>query len=93
METTNHLHDTSPAENRDGILYPLMLIAAIAVIIFSVVGIATMIGMVPGSLSQHEQPVRESVAKSTQATTPAPNPATARIGSYDSTGAEAVRNP
>ena len=34
-----------------GILYPLMLIAAIAVIVFSVAGIATMMGWMPGLLS------------------------------------------
>jgi outer membrane lipoprotein SlyB len=92
METNYHLHHTSPTENRDGILYPLMLIAAIAVIIFSVVGIATMTGMLPGSLSTHEQRARESVAKNTQGTAPAPQPATVRE-SYDGTGAGAKRNP
>ena len=34
-----------------GILYPVMLIAAIAVIVFSVAGIATMMGWMPGLLS------------------------------------------
>lgn len=72
METTNHLHDTNPSENRDGILYPIMLIAAIAVIIFSMVGIATMTGVLPGALSKNEQAAPESAAKSTAAATPAP---------------------
>jgi outer membrane lipoprotein SlyB len=36
---------------RPGILYPVMLIAAIAVIVFSIVGIATMMGWVPSALS------------------------------------------
>jgi len=36
---------------RPGILYPVMLIAAIAVIVFSIVGIATMMGWLPSALS------------------------------------------
>jgi outer membrane lipoprotein SlyB len=36
---------------RPGILYPVMLIAAIAVIVFSIVGIATMMGWLPIALS------------------------------------------
>lgn len=46
METTNN-----NLQKRSGILYPLMLIAAVAVIIFSVVGIATMIGLIPTARS------------------------------------------
>lgn len=38
-------------ENKNGMLYPLMILAAISVIIFSVVGIATMTGQVPNALS------------------------------------------
>jgi len=34
-----------------GLLYPLMLIAAIAVIVFSILGIATIAGWMPGALS------------------------------------------
>lgn len=41
-----------------GILYPLMLIAAIAVIVFSVAGIATMMGWMPGALSSGAEPAR-----------------------------------
>jgi hypothetical protein len=41
-----------------GILYPLMLIAAIAVIVFSVAGIATMMGWMPGALSSGADPAR-----------------------------------
>lgn len=36
---------------RQGLLYPTMLIAAIAVIIFSVVGIAAMTGLLPSAMS------------------------------------------
>lgn len=38
-------------QKRPRILYPLMLIAAIVVIVFSVVGIATMMGWMPSALS------------------------------------------
>jgi len=38
-------------DNKNGMLYPLMILAAISVIIFSVVGIATMTGQVPSALS------------------------------------------
>jgi hypothetical protein len=41
-----------------GILYPLMLIAAIAVIVFSVAGIATMMGWMPAALSSDADPAR-----------------------------------
>ena len=41
----------SAQTKRPGILYPLMLIAAIAVIVFSIVGIATMMGWLPVALS------------------------------------------
>lgn len=35
---------------RLGLLYPLMLIAAIAVIVFSIVGIATLVGWMPHAM-------------------------------------------
>ena len=41
-----------------GILYPVMLVAAIAVIVFSVAGIATMMGWMPSALSSSAEPVR-----------------------------------
>ena len=36
---------------RGGLLYPMLVIAAIAVIVFSVTGIATMMGWLPNALS------------------------------------------
>ena len=42
------------ADKRPGILYPLMLIAAITVIVFSVAGIATMMGWLPSVESKVE---------------------------------------
>ena len=41
-------HERSP--NSEGLLYPLLLIAAIAVIVFSVVSIATVAGWWPNAL-------------------------------------------
>jgi outer membrane lipoprotein SlyB len=42
-------------ENKNGMLYPLMILAAISVIIFSVVGIATMTGQVPSAFSSSQR--------------------------------------
>ena len=39
------------ATRRGGLLYPMLVIAAIAVIVFSVTGIATMMGWLPNALS------------------------------------------
>ena len=39
---------------KGGLLYPMMVIAAIAVIIFSVTGIATMLGWMPSALSNRD---------------------------------------
>lgn len=51
-----------------GILYPLMLIAAIAVIVFSVAGIAAMMGWMPAALSSGAGPATaQSVPASTTA--------------------------
>ena len=38
-------------EKQRNLLYPLMLIAAVTVIVFSIVGIATMLGWLPGAQS------------------------------------------
>jgi hypothetical protein len=50
--------NTGTVVKHPGILYPLMLIAAIAVIVFSVAGIATMMGWMPGALSSDADPAR-----------------------------------
>lgn len=39
-------------EKRNGMLYPMMVIAAISVILFSIIGIATMTGFMPSALSE-----------------------------------------
>lgn len=42
-------------EKRNGMLYPMMVIAAISIILFSVVGIATMTGFIPNAQSQRNE--------------------------------------
>jgi len=51
MDTADTMKTASLLEKRTGILYPIMLIAAIALIVLSVVGIATMMGWIPSALS------------------------------------------
>jgi hypothetical protein len=57
VSTAGNVHTKPP-----GILYPVMLIAAIAVIVFSVVGIATMMGWMPSALSGRDAPERAAAA-------------------------------
>lgn len=51
MDTVHTTEPTNGVHKRSGILYPVMLIAAIAVILFSAIGIATMMGWLPTALS------------------------------------------
>ena len=68
METTNNL------EKRSGILYPMMLIAAVSVIIFSVVGIAAMTGLIPNARSGSDPAATSGPASgSGQSSAPAPS--------------------
>jgi outer membrane lipoprotein SlyB len=60
MDTTNDLRGTGRDWKKNGILYPTMLIAAIAVIVFSVVGIATMTGLMPSALSTNNPDAADS---------------------------------
>lgn len=72
-----------------GILYPVMLLAAIAVIVFSVAGIATMMGWIPGALSSGADPVRaQPVSASQQAK---PRVVTAATGCRDCGVVESMR--
>jgi hypothetical protein len=66
-------------EKRPDILYPVMLIAAITVIVFSFAGIATMMGWLPGAQTQgrplvsSESPARRpAAAEHPRAAAPAP---------------------
>ena len=45
-----------PLETR-GLLYPLMVIAAIALIVFSLLGIATVTGWMPSALAHSDTPI------------------------------------
>jgi outer membrane lipoprotein SlyB len=56
METVNAVENS--AHRRSGILYPVMVIAAIMLIVFSVVGIATMMGWMPSATSGGERGVK-----------------------------------
>jgi len=47
VDSVNTVETKGGAVRQGGLLYPLMLIAAIAVIVFSVAGIATMMGWLP----------------------------------------------
>jgi len=58
MDTVNTMEHRSGADKSPGILYPLMLIAAITVIVFSVAGIATMMGWLPSVESKTEPAVK-----------------------------------
>jgi hypothetical protein len=51
-----------PLRERAGVLYSALVIAAIIVIVFSVIGIAIMSGMMPG-MSAPDEPVKQSVRR------------------------------
>lgn len=73
METVNNeFEGKGGVPQRPGILYPLMVIAAIAVIVFSVAGIATMMGWLPSVQSKVEPAVDSPAdpAAMAQANTP-----------------------
>jgi outer membrane lipoprotein SlyB len=76
MDTLNTAVDNKGGtEKRPGILYPLMLIAAITVIVFSVAGIATMMGWLPSVQSGSEPAARTGAAP---AAAPTPKVAASR---------------
>lgn len=50
MENTRALGTAPAGERTGGLLYPTMLVAAMAVILFSVIGIAAMTGLMPSVL-------------------------------------------
>jgi outer membrane lipoprotein SlyB len=56
--------DISTRIRTSGLLYPMMVIAAIAVTVFSIVGIATMMGWMPEALSGHQPVAKSGVAES-----------------------------
>lgn len=64
-------------EKRTNLLYPLMLIAAVTVIVFSIVGIATMMGWLPSAQSKNDPAPRTKAVVRNEGT-PAPARADAR---------------
>ena len=75
-------------EKRTNLLYPLMLIAAVTVIVFSIVGIATMVGWLPSAQSKNDPALRtEAVVRSERA------PAPARPGAADAVNAPTTAAP
>lgn len=72
MNTTGTLQSGKSDDRRNGILYPTMLIAAIAVIVFSVVGIAAITGLIPGAQSNSERTAVEPPRMAPAQNTPAP---------------------
>ncbi|MCW5575424.1 MAG: glycine zipper 2TM domain-containing protein [Burkholderiales bacterium] len=64
MSTTHDPHPAPATRNVPALLYPTLLIAGIAVIIASMLGIAAMTGMLPGAQSQSllEQPAARKAA-------------------------------
>lgn len=50
------METAKPLEKRSGVLYSLMLIAAIAVTVFSIAGIATLLGWLPSASSKSPSP-------------------------------------
>lgn len=72
-----------------GILFPVMLIAAIAVIVFSVAGIATMMGWMPGVLSSGADPARAQPVPASRLAQPPVD--TAATGCRDCGVVESIR--
>lgn len=71
MDAVNMNPGTGGAAVKDaGILYPLMLIAATAVIVFSIAGIATMMGWMPSALSGSADTARAQPAAASQPAAP-----------------------
>jgi hypothetical protein len=51
-ETVRRAPENERRDRHGGLLYPLLLVAAIAVIVFSIIGIATMTGVMPSSVGR-----------------------------------------
>lgn len=75
MESVNAAESGTAAAYQPAILYPLMLIASIAVIVFNAVGIATTLGWIPDVLSRTAVP---SAQAATAQLLPAPATAPCR---------------
>lgn len=87
MQTLNAAHTTNAARKRPGILYPVMLIAAIAVIVLSTLGIATMMGWMPAALSGGDRAMTPESEPAPKAGASRPRP----VAGAPATNAGAVR--
>lgn len=70
-------HSSRDYERHGGVLYPLLLVAAIAIIVFSIIGIATMTGIMPNGVSRDAE-MRQSGAEEQSNSKPARNEAPRR---------------
>lgn len=87
MEPLNSMETENVNGRKGGILYPTMLIAAIAVIVFSVLGIATMTGHMPSALSRNGPGAKSEPAAKNEATTaPAAKPVKPRLAAANGAG-------
>lgn len=75
--TVNAAGRNTTGDRRSGILYPVMLIAAIAVIVFSAAGIATMMGWLP-SVQSKSEPVAKAPTAAPRAAPAGTKPAARR---------------
>lgn len=66
MDTVNSVN--SGIRKRPGMLYPVMLIAAIALIIFSALGIATMMGWMPSAVSGVDPDAKQAASPAVSGT-------------------------
>jgi len=72
MSSVNTVEGKSGTARQGSLLYPLMLIAAIAVIVFSVAGIATMMGWLPSVQSGAGPVEKDEAVPATAPAKPAP---------------------
>jgi outer membrane lipoprotein SlyB len=87
MNNANPMDGAVP--KRSGLLYPMMLIAAIALIVFSVIGIATMMGWMPTAVSGND-PAAKAIAN--PATQDGAKPAASRMRAATGAPAAACTN-
>jgi len=79
MENTRALNTAQAGEQKSGLLYPTMLVAAMALIIFSFIGIAAMTGLMTSAISKSGTQPAAPPAKAAATESPAAKPARARV--------------
>lgn len=78
MENAHALNTAHETGQNSGLLYSTMLIAAIAVIVFSILGIAAMTGLIPGALSKSDTQPAVAAAQASGGAQVAGQPARSR---------------